>query len=122
MSALLLADEGQYRACCIGGFTCELLLGGVHCQRECQLGSIIIIISSVEEEYSDATLIGISALLRIVYLSFDYRTILYRLLSGLRCELGAVDELEDYRSDHRFVTCIGLPNGALPLSASEGLT
>ena len=70
-SALLLADEGQYRACCIGGFTCELLLGGVHCQRECQLDSIIIIISSVEEECSDTTLIGISALLRIVYLSVD---------------------------------------------------
>ena len=67
-------------------------------------------------------MIGVSALLRIVYLCFDYRTILYRLLGGLRRELGAVDELEDYRSDYRFVTCIGLPNGGLPLSASEGFT
>ena len=57
-------------------------------------------------------MIGVSALLRIVYLCFDYRTILYRLLGGLRRELGVVDELEDYRSDYRFVTCIRLPNGA----------
>ena len=121
---LLLADEGYYRdlACFIWNFTCELLLGEVHCQREFQLDSIIFIISGVEEECSDATLIGVSALLRIVYLSVDYRTILYRLLGGLRRELGVVDELEDYRSDYRFITCIGLPNGGLPLSASEGFT
>lgn len=78
-------------------------------------------ISSIDEECSEATLIGVSALLRIVYLSFDYRTILYRLLGGLRRELGAVDELEDYRSDYRFVTCIGLPNDGLPLSAARVL-
>ena len=78
-------------------------------------------ISSIDEECSEATLIGVSALLRIVYLSVDYRTILYRLLGGLGRELGVVDELEDYRSDYRFVTCIGLPNGGLPLSASEVL-